>query len=119
MNTLETIRKNLTGRTLAGSILLYLGVLFFLRNIGLYIPDWFTGAPLILLVVGIFYGIRHEFTKPAAYYMIIFGLFFLTEDILLEMGWNSDLPFFPIVIIAIGTHLMLGKNRTMSSPISN
>jgi hypothetical protein len=119
MNTFETFNKHVTGKTLAGAILLYLGVLFFVRNTGIYVADWLTGWPLILLIVGIHSGIRNEFTKPAAFYMILFGMFFLAEDILSELGWNSDLPLFPVIIIGFGIHLMLGKNKTVNKPVSS
>lgn len=118
MNTLETIKRNATGRNLIGSTLLYLGVIFFLRNMGVYIPEWFTGFSLILLVAGLFHGIRHDFVKPAAIYMIIFGFFFLVEDIMEELGSNADFPFFPIVFIAIGVHVMRGSRRSVRTSVA-
>jgi hypothetical protein len=109
MNTLERIRKNTNGKMFAGIILLYLGVLFLLRNTGVYVPDWTIGWPLILLTVGIFSAIKNDFKRPRAYYMILFGLFFLAKGILWELGIDIEIPIFPLLIIAVGIHLVLGK----------
>lgn len=109
MNTIEIIKRNVTGRMMAGFVLLYMGVLLFMRNSGMYVADWLTGWPLILLVAGVFVGIRYEFKKRSAYYMILFGAFFLVQDMIAETGSDIDLPLWPVIIIAAGIHLVIAK----------
>lgn len=108
MKILENI-KNMSGKTFVGIILLYLGLLLFVRDSGVYVAQWLTSWSLILLAGGIFTGIRSAFSKPGPYLMILFGTYFLAESILDEVGSVLDLPMFPVIIIAAGIYFMVRK----------
>ena len=105
MNTLTNLKQQLTGKTIAGIILLFIGSLFLAQNFGFSFPSWLNAGPIIVLALGIFSGIKNDFKRPLAYILIFMGSFFLIQDIFSSAG--VFIPSFPFVLIGVGLYMIL------------
>jgi predicted membrane protein len=107
MNTNERNRFPLNGKTIAGIILIAIGILFGLQSLG-----WIDGFqlwefwPLILMFVGISHLVRPRQPGHRAWgaLEIAFGSFFLLRT--LGVFWISFWKVWPFFLVAAGAHLI-------------
>lgn len=95
-------------RMFAGLVLLAVGALLLLRQIGFPFPYWLFSWPMILIAFGIFIGVRHDFRNPGWIIMVGIGGFFLLDQF---MDLNLRPFIAPIIIGGIGLMLILNPNR--------
>lgn len=95
-------------RTTVGAIILIIGSLLLIDQLNLFfIPDWLFSWPMILIAIGVYSGVKHNFRKPVAPIMILLGVAFLfTENIN-----NADRIVWPVAIIAAGTWMVLKQRK--------
>jgi hypothetical protein len=99
-------RNRHDGRIVAGLILVGVGAMLLLRNTGYAMfPSWLFSWPMILILVGIYSGIKHNFSNSTWVILIAVGGFFLTERIVPGMYLRPY--FWPGLIILIGLLLLL------------
>src|SRR5688572_3301842 len=109
MNNYPGQRPRRSGKVMAGMVLLAVGVILLLKNIGYFFPAWLFSWPMALIVFGLFVGAKHNFRNPGGIILILLGCLFLAKkffyfDILWEYVW-------PIIIILIGVWMIFGKNH--------
>jgi predicted membrane protein len=95
-----------------GLLLLLVGAVLLLRQTGYPVPHWIFSWQMILILVGLFIGIRHGFKDFSWLIMIVVGLVFLSDDI-----WpGSRIKQFaiPIIIISVGLLFFLSPRRMCS-----
>lgn len=100
------------GRTWAGLILLLAGVIFLIRSIGGYIPNWLTSWPMVLILIGIFIGSRSHFKNVGSFILIFMGVFFLAGDII--PGLDLSDVVFPVLLMCCGLYFILSKKKRVS-----
>jgi predicted membrane protein len=105
-----TTPKTPSGRTWGGFIIIALGTILLLRNMGVDIPGWITSWPMILIAVGLYLGAKHRFTEMR--WLIPFGIgsFFLVMNIVKDMPNREYL--WPVMLICVGAYLVLRPKRT-------
>jgi predicted membrane protein len=86
-------------RTSGGVMLLLIGCALLARQLGAPLPNWLFTWPMILIVVGLFMGLKLRFRNPAWLVPTFLGAVFLADQFL---GMNLKPLVFPIVIIAMG-----------------
>ena len=95
--------RDYQGRIFSGLLIILIGILFLLGNLGkLDIGEVFsTYWPLILIFIGIWHLIAHEFRAGFGIILIMVGGFFMLVnlDIIRGRVW---LYFWPLLIIAAG-----------------
>jgi len=101
--------ENKTGTVLAGLFLLVIGVIAILRQTILDFPSWIMSWPMILIVVGIFIGLKHGFRGPGWIILIGLGSIFLADKVI--PGVNLKPFIWPFVIIAVGIFMIIGGGR--------
>jgi predicted membrane protein len=110
-NDIEQIdkgRKN--GKIIIGFILLIFGAVLLLQQIGdIFLPSWLFSWPMWVLVIGIYSGVKQNFSKPTAYIMIAIGTIGLLNKIF--PGYNLSDMIWPIIIISIGITMILNRNQ--------
>lgn len=94
---------------MAGMVLLAVGVILLLKNIGYFFPNWLFSWPMALIVLGLFVGVKHNFRNPGGVILILLGCLFLAKKffyftILWEYVW-------PIIIILLGVWMIFGKSN--------
>lgn len=103
-------RPRNNGKVFAGLILLAVGSLLLLRQFDFFFfPNWIFSFPMLLIVIGVFTGIKHDFKKPTSFILILIGVIFLSGRL---MPWFDLRSFiFPIIVIALGLWLIVRRNN--------
>ncbi|PTQ99430.1 cell wall-active antibiotic response 4TMS protein YvqF [Mucilaginibacter yixingensis] len=112
MNIQENYNNNRlrNGKVFAGLIILVLGCLLLLKNLlDFFIPDWLISGHMFLLVLGLYFGVRHNFRSPVWVILTIIGGFGVLDDIVPHI--HLDRAIFPMIIIAIGLWILVGRKR--------
>ncbi len=105
---------------IAGVILVIIGVIILIRNMnpGIWFPRWIFTWPMLLIMMGLISGGRHNFRGAAWIILTGLGLYFLTVE-------NRLLPFdlrpftLPIVLIAIGLFIILKRRNHPACDLRN
>ncbi len=101
--------KKGNGRILAGLFLLGIGSVLFLRQFGFPMPYWLFQWPVLLIVIGVFIGLRHNFRGPGWLILILIGSIFLADFINPEFYLRKFT--LPIIIIIIGAVMIFRPRR--------
>jgi predicted membrane protein len=97
-----------------GLLLLLVGAVLLLRQTGYPIPYWVFSWQMILMLVGLFIGIRHGFKDYSWLIMIVVGFVFLSDDI--WPGMKLKQFAVPIIVIAVGLLFFLSPRRMCGGP---
>ncbi len=102
--------KNNDGNIAFGFIILGIGIILLLRKAGIFIPSWVTTWPMILIAIGTFAVIKHEFKSFFGFVMLFLGAYFLLRN---EFDFDFGLGQFilPLGLISLGIYLILQKQR--------
>lgn len=97
------------GRVIAGLILVGVGAALLLRNTGFPMPYWLFSWPVILILVGIYSGFKHNFRNNTWLILIIIGGFFLADRVIPDLRLAPY--FWPLFIIAMGLLFIVRPRR--------
>ena len=92
-----------------GIALLIIGAILLADRAGANFPDWFLSWPMILIGIGIFSGLRHNFKKGPWFVLILVGGIFLADKISEDL--NIRPYFWPIIFIAGGLYIIAGGGK--------
>ncbi|TPE45344.1 LiaF transmembrane domain-containing protein [Pontibacter mangrovi] len=94
------------GKVMAGLLLITVGVVILASKLNIFfLPGWVFSWQMLLIVLGLFIGFRHNFRKSGWLVMVLIGTVFLVND--LVAGFNLRIYFWPILLIGIGLWVML------------
>ncbi len=99
-NIKNNMQPNENSKIAAGVILVGIGIALLLRNMGMLLPNWLFTWPIILIIIGIYTGIKHNFKNNSWIILIAIGGFFLVDKFI--PGLRLEPYFWPILIIGIG-----------------
>lgn len=109
----EESGNKLSGRVLAGVLIIVVGVLLFADRSGaISLPEWVVSWPMILIGVGAYLGIRHGFKGPAWIILLLIGGVFLVDRMDPTVDFKNYL--LPIIVMVIGISILYRpqkKNR--------
>ncbi len=93
-----------------GFLIIGIGVLILLRKIGFFVPGWILSWPMILVVIGTFTLIKHQFRSFFGSLLLGLGLYFLFER---EFGFDFGLEryIFPVALILLGVYLVTQRRK--------
>jgi predicted membrane protein len=99
--------KKKNDRLLLGALVIGAGILLLFRNLGFWFPSFLFSWPMILIAVGLFIGVRDKFSNNGWWIVMAIGGFFLLRR---EFDYFDLGDFFwPLLILAIGISILLGK----------
>jgi len=98
------------GRIFAGLILVCVGAALLLRNSGFPLPYWLFSWPVILILVGLYTGIKHNFKNTSWIILMAIGGFFLVDQFIPDIRLAPY--FWPVAIIALGVLFILRPDRS-------
>lgn len=103
-------KQNNDGNIAFGFIILGIGVILLLKKLGIFIPGWVLTWPMILIAIGTFAVIKHEFKSFFGFVMLFLGAYFLLRN---EFDFDFGLSQFiwPIGLISLGIYLITQRNR--------
>lgn len=105
----RNFRNSEGGRVAGGLILVGIGAFLLLRNMGFFLPDWLFSWPMILILVGIYSGFKHNFRNNSWIILMAVGGFFLVSEFIPNLGLEP--LFWPLVIIGIGVLFILRPGK--------
>lgn len=102
--------KNNDGSIVFGIIIIFIGVILLLRKLGFFIPGWVLSWPMILIAVGTFTLIKHEFRSFFGAVTLFIGSYFLLRN---EFDFDFGLGqyIWPVGLIILGIYLVTQKKR--------
>jgi predicted membrane protein len=106
MDNQPTPTNKENSRLFGGLILVTVGAALLLRNMNFGMPNWLLSWPMLLIVIGIFSGIKHNFRNNAWIILIAIGGFFFVSKYVFP-GLELARMFWPVIIIGIGLLLIL------------
>jgi hypothetical protein len=106
MNNQPSSTNKENGRLLGGLLLVAVGAALLLRNMGVALPNWLLSWPMLLIVIGVFSGIKHNFKNNGWLILVAIGTFFLLSKFAFP-GINIGRIFWPAFIIGVGLLLIL------------
>jgi predicted membrane protein len=92
-------RRSGRERVTGGMLLLLAGGVLLAREMGVAFPDWLFTWPMILILVGLFMGIKLRFRNPGWIFPLLIGVIFLADEM---TGINLKPYILPVAIIAAG-----------------
>ena len=100
------------GKVIGGVILIIAGVLFFAREIGVLLPDWLFTWKMLIITIGIYVGIKHNFKGFGWMIPILIGTAFIVQDIIPSLTISHFI--WPVAFILFGLSMIFrsGKNHT-------
>jgi predicted membrane protein len=98
------------GKLMGGLILIIIGSIFLLKELGTPIPHWIFTWKMLIIVIGIFSGFKQNFEPGGWIIPIIIGAAFLIQDFIPDFRISHF--FWPIIIIAIGLIMIFKPKRS-------
>lgn len=90
-------------RTWGGLIILVIGLVFLLRNFGIYVPGWLFSWSTLLLAIGLYIGFKRNFTGAGWLVMVLIGGYFTISDM---VDFDLGKYYFAFALIALGLFLI-------------
>jgi predicted membrane protein len=94
-------RKKGNKTVYTGIVILGIGVIWFLRKMGVYMPHWFLSWEMLLIGIGLAIGFDNKFKNPSSYILIGLGSLFLIDDIF-HINFSVWTYFWPLMVIIVG-----------------
>src|SRR5450432_236870 len=93
------------GRVWTGLFLLVIGGALLLDQMGFPFPDWLFNWHMLLIIIGLFVGLRSNFHGAAWLILILVGSFYMAKDT--YPGLPVDRYVWPAVMIGVGLLFIL------------
>ncbi|WP_158638395.1 LiaF transmembrane domain-containing protein [Panacibacter ginsenosidivorans] len=88
------------GKVVTGVFFLIVGALLLANKMGAGIPDWLFSWPCILILVGIYTGVKHRFQHFGWVIMVGVGTLFLINNEFVNLNLHDYIA--PIIFIGLG-----------------
>lgn len=113
-NKNEDVFKNIhetqkRGKVFTGIVLVSVGVILLSRELGAEIPTWLISWKMLLIIIGLSIGVKHQFRNISWLVLVLTGSVFLISDIYPELYIKPIL--WPILIIIIGLFIIFKPQR--------
>ena len=109
MQNTPSSRSN-SGKVMAGFILISVGTILLLNRLDFFLfPRWLFSWPMILIVIGLFIGAKHQYRNPAWFILVAIGTVFLIERFYPVI--NASRYIWPILFIVFGLYMIFGRKR--------
>lgn len=97
------------GKVASGLIIVAIGVVMLMGELGYELPDWLISWKTLLIVTGLYIGIKYRFRHIGWFVLVAIGGVFLAGDIVPEY-FNKAL-IWPLVVILAGLFIILKPVR--------
>jgi len=84
-----------------GVAVLGVGIVWFLRRMGVYLPSWVWSWEMLLITIGVAVGVDNKFRNPSSFILIGLGGLLLLDDIF-YFDFSIWHYFWPLLVIIVG-----------------
>jgi len=109
INEDELIKGHRNGKRMAGLVIVAVGAVLLSRQMGVIFPEWLLSWPMLLIVMGLYVGAKHQFRKPGWIFMCLAGGIFLMDEFV--PGISLSYYMWPVLIIIIGLFMIFGREN--------
>ncbi len=102
-------KSSSSSRICAGLVILVIGMVFLLRNFGIFIPGWIFNWPVLLVIIGLLIGFKRNFNGVGWLVMVLVGGHFIVKDI---EEVNLSKYYLAASFIVFGLYLILKPKST-------
>ena len=107
---MSNLRNRNGNRAFTGLLLVGIGAALLLRKMNFpFIPEWLFTWPMILVIIGLYIGIKSGFRNSSWIILIALGAFFLMDEFI--PGLTKEAFFWPVAIMAVGILFILKPKR--------
>jgi len=105
-------RKNKAGKYLGfGLLMIAVGIVFLLRNLGINVPHWLFSWSSLMLVAGLWIGYKKDFRIDNWIILVMIGGIFTIRDIaFFELSRITG----ALILIGLGIYLVIKPNKIPS-----
>jgi hypothetical protein len=108
-NQINNTQHKYNKHTTVGFALLLFGLAILLHRASLFLfPHWVFSWPVIMIIVGLYSGSKHNFTKSSWIFITGLGVLFLLPNIIPSLGLVS---LWPLLFVAIGINMLARHNQ--------
>lgn len=104
------LRRGSQGNIWTGLFLLLIGAALILKLNNPGVPSWVFSWQMLLIVLGLFLGLKHGFRGPAWFILLLVGSLFLYADLNPEIELRRYI--LPVVLISIGMFIIFRPAST-------
>ena len=106
MKTIIENQNRHNGRMIAGAIIVIIGGLLLVDQLDIVlIPDWVFSWPMLLIAIGLYIGVKHNFHNLSWLILMLIGGAFLADDAL--PGYEISDFVWPSAIIILGVYMIV------------
>ncbi|MFI5141623.1 MAG: LiaI-LiaF-like domain-containing protein [Bacteroidia bacterium] len=98
------------GKIVGGIILFIIGAAFLAREMGVIFPMWLFTWQMLLIVIGLFVGVKNSFRNMSWFILMAIGGAFMIEDFVPDL--HIRVYFWPILIMLIGLAMIFKPRRS-------
>ncbi|GGB25261.1 LiaF transmembrane domain-containing protein [Puia dinghuensis] len=109
----QIISRRRSGRVWAGLFLLLIGGVLLLDQMNFPLPDWLFNWHILLVAIGLFIGLRHNFRGGVWFILMAIGGFLIIQDYYPETHLHRFL--WPAIFMAVGILFILRPHRYRGS----
>ncbi|WP_256004465.1 LiaF transmembrane domain-containing protein [Pedobacter deserti] len=112
---MERCHKSLnssSSRIWTGLIILGIGLVFLLQNLGVDIPHWVVSWHSLLILVGLLVGYKRRFQGFAWFILVLIGAVFTIEEV---TAYDLSKYYFAAIFISLGVFLIV-KPKSQHHP---
>lgn len=107
-NKPNALKHNNSSRICGGLIIIGVGLVFLLRNMGYHIPEWVISWPILLIIIGLLIGYKRNFNGPGWIIITFIGGFFMAKSI---VDFDISKYYVPMIFIILGLVLLFKPKR--------
>lgn len=97
------------GKIFGGILIVGIGVLFLLRESGIWLPEWIFTWQMLVIAIGLYVGIKHSFRSVGWMITVLVGLTFMIKEFAPWLHIGKFL--WPLAIILVGIFIIFKPRR--------
>lgn len=98
------------GHIWTGVLLLLIGIVALMKSYVPDFPEWMFSWQMLLIVLGIFIGLRHRFHGAAWFVLLLIGGAFLVNDFLIDGDLRRHI--WPLILIVVGAFFIFRSRQS-------
>jgi predicted membrane protein len=109
MENKREVNNRQDGRLWTGLFILLIGVALLLNKTIDGFPNWLFSWQILLIAIGLFIGVRHNFRDLTWLILVLIGGIFLVDKVVPEFSFRRYA--FPVAIIVVGLFILLRPRK--------
>ncbi|WP_316737645.1 LiaF transmembrane domain-containing protein [Pedobacter aquatilis] len=104
MENSNNINNNYSGRMLSGLIIILVGLGFLVRTMDLDIPRWIFSGSNLLILLGVFIGLRNNFKGIGWLVLVLIGAYSTIDN--MHLGFDASKYALGVGLVIVGSYLI-------------